>query len=44
VSVTKNHSDVGMTQKLANGIEIHTGLNQAAGKMMAIIPPAELEA
>jgi len=42
MSIPQDHRNVGMAQEFANRIEIYAGLNQAACKMMALIPPAEL--
>lgn len=42
MSIPQDHRNVGMAQEFANRIEIYAGLNQAACKMMALIPSAEL--
>jgi hypothetical protein len=43
MSVTKNHGNIGVAQKLANRIEIHTRLNQAACKMMPQVMESEID-
>ena len=43
MSVAQNHSYIGMTEKLANDVEIHSGLNQAAREMMAQVMKPEID-